>query len=58
MNRKIPLKRHLDSGQDMKGLVREIIQRIFPDLEKKMVLFGKDKVYMKNDIGHRLDRML
>lgn len=42
----------------MKGLVREIVGRIFPKLEKKIVLYGNTKIYMKMEVGYKLDRKL
>lgn len=45
-------------GTDMKGLVKEIVNRTFPKLDRKIVLYGNTKIYMKMDIAHRLDRLL
>jgi len=45
-------------GTDMKNLTKEIVSRIFPKLEKKLVLYGNSKIYMKMDVAHKLDRLL
>lgn len=45
-------------GSDMKGLVKEIIGRIFPKLDRKIVLYGNSKIYMKMDVAYKLDRLL
>jgi Ribonuclease G/E len=45
-------------GTDMKNLTKEIVHRIFPSLEKKLVLYGNSKIYMKMDVAHKLDRLL
>jgi hypothetical protein len=45
-------------GSDMKGLVREIVNRVFPKLDKKIVLYGNSKIYMKMDVAYKLDRLL
>lgn len=45
-------------GSDMKGLVKEIVNRVFPKLDRKVVLYGNSKIYMKLDVGYKLDRLL
>ena len=58
INRRIPLRRHVSMNSDMKGLTREIVTRIFPSMDRKVVLYGNTKIYMKLDVGFKLDRLL
>jgi hypothetical protein len=45
-------------GSDMKGLVKEILQRLFPQCDKKVLIFGNTKAYMKLELANDLDRLL
>lgn len=45
-------------GTDMKNLTKEIVERIFPKLEKRLILYGNSKIYRKMGVAHKLDRLL
>ncbi|KAL4429083.1 hypothetical protein ABPG74_022169 [Tetrahymena malaccensis] len=57
-NRKIPLQRHIDMKQDMPGLCRELLFRVVKDVNKKEVLFGQTKLYLKVQPSTELDNRL
>jgi len=43
---------------DMGALSKEICLRITPDFDKRQLLIGKTKIYMKLDRNNHLDRLL
>ena len=42
----------------MRALCREMIMRLFPKTDRKSVLYGENKLYMKMEISMQLDKML
>ena len=58
INRRFRLEKHEKMGSDMKGLVREIMQRLFPQIDKKVLIFGNTKAYMKLELANNLDKLL
>lgn len=58
INKRIRLQRHLDMKQDMLGLTREMVQRLIMNeqkIDKRSILYGLRKIYMKQDVGTNLD---
>ena len=57
-NFKISLKKHHEKGTDFKELTKNIIIKNIGNIDTNFVLFGKTKVYLKNDISNQLNLIL
>ncbi len=42
-------------GSDMKSLSKEMIFRVLPEIDKKMILFGIKRIYMKEQCQKKLE---
>ncbi len=58
INQRIKIERHSKMGSDMGSLAKEMLFRIFPNIDKKCIMLGNTKIYMKDEIIRKFDTKL
>ncbi|KAL4480724.1 hypothetical protein ABPG72_014499 [Tetrahymena utriculariae] len=56
--RGISLKKQIDQKSNFNQLTEDIITSLLPKVDKKKLLYGKTKIFTKDDVGRELDELL